>query len=254
MLDRLLSAFPEPAVVPAGVPTYVLWREDDGEVPFSLSVDEQSVQRVEHPGSMVDWLVMDVTRKAVECADGSVPLHAAVASRHGHAILLPAAPSSGKTTTVAGLARAGLSYLSDEVGLVSLDEDLVHPFARPLVMDPASVAAVEGLAEDLPEAYAAFRGRWYHVAPDDLRPGACGGSAVPSAIVTPRYVRGGSTVARPLSKAETLFALAEHAFDLPRSGQRGMERLRELSLRVPGYELETGDLSEAVAVVVELLR
>lgn len=256
VLDRLLASFPEVPVVPGrATPTYALW-EDAGEEgrPFTLTLDGGQIQRVEHAGSMVDWLLIDVTRRAVERSEGYVSIHAGVVSSDGRAIILPAEPSSGKTTTVAGLVRAGFSYLSDEVALVRLADARVCPFPRSLVMDARSVEAVSGLRDQLPDAYDGFRGRWFHVAPEDLRPEPTGDTADVAWIIAPRYSEGAETSLRRLSRAQTLFILAEHAFDLARSPAGGLAVLRDLALRVPGYELTIGDLGSAVDVVSQLVE
>lgn len=250
--DRLLAAFPAVDGPHSDVATYRLWREPVEGRRYVLSLNGQEVQRVALPGSMLDWVLMDLTRTAVAREERFIAIHAGVVSSDSRAVLLPAAPSSGKTTTVAGLVRAGMSYLSDEVAFV--DRERVHPFPRPLVMDPASVEAVAGLAEDLPPVYAAFRDRWFHVSPDDLRAGAVGGPASLAVIVSPRYVAGAGTTLRPLSRAEGLMALAEHAFDLRGSPENTMSDLRALCERIPGYELQIGDLGEAVEIVTALLR
>jgi hypothetical protein len=253
VLDRLLAPLPE-IRSSDGVATYTLWERRGDREPFTLSLDGGTIQRVESAGSMVDWLLIDITRKAIEQAEGYVSVHAGVVSTRGRAVLFPAAPDAGKTTTVAGLIRAGFSYLSDEVALLGLQDASVHAFPRPLVMDRRSLNALGGLRDELPRAYDGFRNHWYHVAPDDLRPSPTEPLAMPAYIVAPRFRKGMPTALRPMTRAETLFVLGENAFNLQRTGLEGLAILRGLAQRLPGFRLEIGDLSAAIDIVTDLLE
>lgn len=60
-------------------------------------------------------------------------VHAGVVGWKENAILLPGSSSSGKTTLVSSLVKAGATYYSDKYAV--LDEcGLVHPFPRPLAV------------------------------------------------------------------------------------------------------------------------
>ena len=54
-------------------------------------------------------------------------LHAGAVERGGGAVLLPAQPGSAKSTLAAALACSGFRLLSDQFGVVSLDDGLCCP-------------------------------------------------------------------------------------------------------------------------------
>jgi hypothetical protein len=251
VFDRLFSSFPE--IPPTeGIPTYRLSRSASDGRKFALDLDGQPLQRVDRAGSMVDWLIGEITRKAVALTDGFVAIHAGAASWRGRAVVLPAAPDSGKTTTVAALIEAGFSYLSDELALLHLETGIAHPFPRPLLMEPGSVEVVRGLQAKLPDEYECFRARLYHVAPDDLRPHAVGAPSPVSYVISPRYRMGSTTTLTPMTRAETLYVLGENSFNLDRVGSAGVSTLRRIAEGAPGYRLEIGDLRSAVECVIGL--
>jgi hypothetical protein len=62
-------------------------------------------------------------------------LHAGVVGWRGHAIILPAASHSGKTTLVSELIRLGADYYSDEYAVID-PSGMVHPYERDLSIRP----------------------------------------------------------------------------------------------------------------------
>ena len=253
VLGRLLASFP-PVTPRPEMPTYSLAWVGGERKPLVLDLDGCTIQEVEHAGSMVDWLVGDITRKAVSCAAGFVAVHAGVVSWNDRAVLLPARPDEGKTTTVAGLARAGFSFLSDELALLHLVSDLVHPFPRPLGMEASSLEVLDGLRAETPSQYADFRRRTHHIAPDDLRPNVLGVACSVAFVVVPRYQEGTGTTLSPMTKAETLFVLGENSLNLESAGSEGFATLGRIATKAPGYRLEIGDLTLAVDAVRRLFE
>ena len=71
-------------------------------------------------------------------------VHAGVVGWNGRAIILPGRSSTGKTTLVAALVRAGATYYSDEYAVFD-GRGRVHPFARPL-----SIRNTEGSTQRVP--------------------------------------------------------------------------------------------------------
>ena len=117
---------------------------------------------------------------------------ASAASVDREAIVFPAPPEHGKTTTVAALVRAGYA-LPDRRGRADLRRDgLVHPFPRPLSISPSSMA---GPSRDLkgtpPQDTSLFRHFRHHVAAG--RPPAAmhlGARCAVRSIVVPFVQRG----------------------------------------------------------------
>jgi hypothetical protein len=126
---------------------------------------------------------------------------------------------------------------------------VVHPFPRPLVLDPESVWAVDGLRERIPPAHEAFRLLRYHVTPQDLGSRSAAGPVPLALVVEPHYVRGATTTIEPLSRAAVLAMLVGHIFGSTDAIEDALQSLRGVALKVPGYRLRGGDLKEMVAEV-----
>ncbi|HEX6331136.1 MAG TPA: hypothetical protein VF129_07595 [Actinomycetota bacterium] len=236
------------------LPTYTLRDRGEGFTRrFVLHLGRSKIQEVVSPGSMLEGLIADFCRRAIESTE-LLAIHAGVVSVDGVAAVFPAPPDAGKTTLTAGLTRVGFEFLSDEVAAIDTETCLVHPFPRPVLMDPSSVDLLDGLGDQLPPAYEAFRRSRYHLAPDDLRPGALGGISRIGLVVVPAYRGGVATTVEPMSRADTLMHLANTAFNLERLGRPGFDALARVARDSRGYRLAIGDLGDAIAHVADLLR
>jgi hypothetical protein len=252
VLGRLLAPFAVEGAT-ADARTYVLRRDGsfpaDGSDAYELLLDGAQIQRVPSPGSMVDWLIADFSRQAVEGCEDLLAVHAAVASLDGEAVLMSAPPDAGKTTLVAGLTLAGFSFLTDEVALIDPATRWVHPFPRPLMIEPGSMDVLDGLEARLPAAYEGFRYVRHHVAPDDLRPGALGSPCPIRSLVIPSYRADGPTALAPIHRAEALELLARQTFNFGRLGRLGFETLAAVVRAADCYTLAISDLARAIASV-----
>jgi hypothetical protein len=261
VVGRLLAPFAD-TTPPAGrVATYTLTHRlsSGGEAEratycYELFQDGQSIQRVATPGSMLDWVILDSTRHAVEGLTRYVGVHAAVASLHGRAVLMPAPPDSGKTTLVAGLTRGGFQFLGDEVALIEPETMLVHPFLRPLLIERGSMAVLDGLASDLPAMYGRFRGVRYQVAAEDLRTGAEGSPCPIAYAVLPRYREGSATRLQPISRATALMRVWDQTFNRSGIGTFGIRTLANVLRGAECFELPIGDLHEAIQEIRSLFE
>lgn len=256
-LGRLLAPFAH-GQVGAKAATYTLRSDDrfeDGSTAYELRLDGSHIQRVPSAGSMVDWLIAHFSRRAVQTCHEYLAVHGAVASKGGEAVLMCAPPDAGKTTLVAGLTLAGFSFLTDEVALIDPATGWVHPFPRPLMIDPASMDVLVGLRATLPVAYESFRNIRHHVAPDDLRPDALGEPCAIRHIVLPAYrPQGGPTTIVPLGRADAMEVLARQAFNFDLVGRRGFDILAAVVRAADCYTLSITDLDEAIGSVTALFH
>lgn len=255
VVERLLAPFADSALE-GRVPTYTLTHrlspgpEDERRTYcYELFQDGESIQRVSTPGSMLDWVILDTTRRAVEGADRYVAVHAGVVSLDGRAVLMPAPPDSGKTTLVAGLTRAGFQFMGDEVALIEPGTAFVHPFLRPLLIEPSSMAVLSGLVSDLPAIYERFRGVRFHVAAEDLRTGATGSPCPVGYVVFPAYRAGSETRLHSISRAEAVIRIADQMFNRPEMGTLGIRSLAAVVGGAQCFELPIGDLGDAIREV-----
>jgi hypothetical protein len=197
-------------------------------------------------------LLWDVNTEAIaRCR--RLALHAAAASWHGHGIVMPAPPDSGKTTLVAGLVTAGCDYLTDEAAIIDPATGRLHPYPRSLWIEPASLAVIPGLDGRL-RTGREFVGSWYHTSPDDLRPGSIGEPCAVRLVAFPIYVEGAATELTPMTRSEALAHLIANSFNFERFGGRGLGILRDVVAGADCYRLSMGDLDAAVAAILGVFR
>lgn len=175
-------------------------------------------------------------------------VHAGGVVCDGSAVLLPAPPESGKTTTVAGLLRAGFGYLTDEAVAIDPASLTAQPYPKALSVDAGSW---EVLADLQPEHGHRVSGQW-HVPPTQFGPDTVSGPAPVRFIVTPSYQEAAPTRLQPLSQAETLVALADSTFNFRDDPARNLSVLARLVLAADCYRLTIGDLDSAVRLISEL--
>jgi hypothetical protein len=202
----------------------------------------------------LDILLWHVNQEAVRSAGNHVVLHAAAAGRAGRAVVLPGPMEVGKTTLVAGLARAGLAYLTDEAVALGLADGAVEPFPKPLGLHAPSLALFPELARTVGRTLSVATGCARHVPPEWLGARAATGPMRVALVVFPRYVPGAPTEMGPLHPATALVMLCQSAFNLGRTGRAGFFRLAGLARAVPAFSLTSGDLGGAVAAVIEALE
>jgi hypothetical protein len=204
--------------------------------------------RVSNAVGMLLWHVNQETIRATD--PDMVLLHAAAAELDGVGVVMPAPMESGKTTTVAGLIRAGFRYLTDEAVAIDPRTGWLSPFAKPLSVDRGSWGVLPDLE---PAAVLPYTHQW-HVPVRTIWPGALGGRVLPRLIISPRYVHGATTQLEPVSRGEMLIELGEATFHFHRHGVRNFHVLADLARRCDCYRLTIGDLDQAVALVKDLVH
>lgn len=233
---------------------YTLERRADG---FGLRYGDEELATGVTAAHAVAMLIWDVNRRAVAASVDHVLLHAAAAERGGRAIVLPAPMESGKTTLVAGLARAGLRYLTDEIVALDPLSLSIRGYPKPLSVDPGSWEVLRDLDPRL-DAHADLHEMQWHVPParfsEDVRSTSRGAStARPAVIIFPRYDPGESSL-EEIEPDEALVELAGCTFDFERDAERNLAVLARLSASAPAYRLVVGDLEPACALALGALR
>lgn len=183
--------------------------------------------------------------------------HAATIERHGHAVVMPAPPGSGKSTLCAGLIHRGWRLLSDELALLSLDDGLLYPLVRPVSLKNRSI--------DIISAYAP--GSVFSAASHDTAKGTVAHLKVPRAhldrmheparpgwVVFPRYVADAPALLSPRPKPDTVMHLSRNLFNFGITGVAGFEALTQLVGASDCFDFSYGRLDDAVAVFDELAR
>lgn len=251
--DPLTMAYLERALAPLGVEGqpaawYVLECGPDGR--HLVRFEDEKVSNAASPQSAVATLLWHVNRSTVRHSGRFVLLHAAAAEADGRAVLLPARMESGKTTTVAGLVRAGLRYLTDEAVAIDPETLLVHPFHKALSVDPGSWEVLSDLRPSVEEDHEIFQAAQWHVDPRSVRADALAPPARPVLIAAPRYEKGARTELRPLSRARALVTMCENSFNVRDHGKAGVVALGEVARRCRCFELVVSDLDRACELVL----
>jgi hypothetical protein len=175
-----------------------------------------------------------------------VALHSgAVRSPSGEVVLLPAQSGSGKTTLTAALVRAGWAYATDEAVGVRAGSLTAVAYPKPLVLDLASQALL-GLGPT----------GTLNVLPAMLRADAVvlrGEIGPVRRIVLPRFEAGAPMSMTPLGPRDAVIGIIEHALNLARVGEPGLQALCQLAGEVPVHRLVHGGIGDAVSAIDALL-
>jgi hypothetical protein len=230
---------------------YSLTANADGTI--DVARDGEPVAQAQRPGEAVGWLVWDVNRGAAQAGRNHLLFHAAGLQDGDAGVLIPGATGAGKSTLAAGLVRAGLAYLSDELMALEIDGGRLLPYAKPMTLKPGGADALRLMwpppigANDLRAGE-----EWLLAVGDDAgRP--VGAACVPELVVVPRYQPGHATQLKPLSDTEAFVALAVNAVNFVEHGSDGARALGQLVTRCECVALTMSDLDEAVEVVRQLL-
>jgi hypothetical protein len=250
ILDRLFASFRIRRS--NGVPTYRL-SQLAGERPrYALYIDGEQVLEADRVGSAIDLLISETTMSAIKAASDYVMVHAGAVSWKGRGILLPAPEDSGKSTLTAGLTMDGYSFYTDEAAPIDFKDGRLHPFPRPIALEPEGLDVVKGLRERLPREYHDHYHYRYHVTPEDLG-GATGRTCDIGFVVAPSYRSGAETELVPMSRPEALMTLATNSFNLDRAGGAVLEVLKGVVEEADCYRLFIGDLDVAIQKVERLV-
>jgi hypothetical protein len=240
-LDELLREFRVPNLIEE--PTYRIMPRLDGI--HEVLLGGECVQRSESPDVLVDYILWDVSARAVQEEHGFLALHAGAVAYRGSGVLLPAPPDSGKTTLSAALTRAGFDYLSDEAALIDPADGRVHPFPRPLWMERPTVEKFPDLLERRPGAARPQ----YPVLAEELRPGSVGAPCPVRFVVAPTYGAGAPTELEAMSRGEAVVLLCRNSFNFSGFGRAGVVLLAAVVRGAACFRLRMGALDEAVRLV-----
>lgn len=249
-VDRVLEPFR--MVRANGVPCYEMSKGPEGDR-FVLRLDGRLVQQAELPAPVLDYLIWDVNVVGVDETTGFLALHASAASLDGVGVVMSAPMDSGKTTLVAGLTRAGFSYLTDEAALIDLGTGMLHPFPKALWMDRRSVDVV-GLGTDLPLDQRGLMENHIHVRAEDIRSASVGDPCPVGVVLAPRYTEGAESRIEPMKRADMLMMLAGNSFNFRKLAPPALDLLAKLLRDTRCYRLQVGDLDSAIELVTKVVK
>ena len=247
-LAPLADATAEPTV------TYLVTDSgSDGPSRFALRYDGTLVHGADSPYNLVGLVVWHVNSSVVRVDRGEhLLLHAAAAERDGVTVVLPAPMESGKTTTVAGLLRAGYRYVTDETAVLDRRDLSITAFPKSLALSQSAARLIGGIP--LPDYRHAGSEAQQHVTWWDLgSPGVASGGC-PALVVFPGFRHGATTALEPLTPAAAVLEMAASTFRFRERPRQNLDVLARLATAVPAYRLAIGDLDEAVRAIDGLVR
>ncbi|HEX4884601.1 MAG TPA: HprK-related kinase A [Casimicrobiaceae bacterium] len=183
-------------------------------------------------------------------------LHAGVVEIDGRAVVMPALPGTGKSTLTAALATAGARLLSDEFGVVDLDDATLHPLVRPVSLKNASIDVIAAFAPHAvmgPRFPGTRKGTVAHLAPDARSYAERGRPTAPGIVLFPRFEAGAAVRVEPMPKARAFAKLAVNSFNYELLGPDGFDAVGRLLQSSLVFRLDYSRLDEAVAAVRDLV-
>jgi hypothetical protein len=215
--------------------------DHDGERPFEP-------MPASHGFALLEWMLN-------WCVSGSAHayliVHAAVVEKNGRALMLPAPPGSGKSTLCAALVSRGWRLLSDELALIGLGDQGVHPLARPVSLKNASISVMQAYApaaQFTRPAMDTTKGTVAHMKVPDASVARAGEPATLAWVVFPRYQAGTTLHLTPVPRARAFMRVAENAFNYSLTGARGFQALGRAMDACASFDFVYSDLDEAIAL------
>lgn len=183
-------------------------------------------------------------------------LHAGVLARGEHALILPAAPGSGKSTLTCALHLAGWRFLSDEFGVIDPDTNQALPLLKPAALKNRAIELIGALPGAVlgPVFRKTRKGDVAHFVPAHDSIAARHRPALPRQVIFPRYRAGAALRCTTLSTAETAMRLGLNSFNYRSLGPVGFHTVVHLARTVQSYELEYGAFADAVKHIDELFE
>jgi len=212
------------------------------------TLDGRPFFRANDARACVTYLIWRLNELVTETPIDQLIVHASVAGIDGQAMLFPGHSGAGKSTLVAGLVRAGCSYLSDELAAIPLGTKIVEPYPRSITLEQGSW---EAFAELETRAIRAID-QWF-IPPDRLRVGCVAPGPLPiTGIVFPQASPGAETAIRVVDRAEALTRISRQAVNLVAHGAQGFHTLAGIvrDARIC-LEMTSGAVEPAVDAVLE---
>ena len=183
-------------------------------------------------------------------------LHAGAVERGGVGLLLPALPGSGKSTLCAALVCHGYRLLSDEFGVVDLDDGVLLPLLRPIGLKNESIDVIASLSPVSalgPRFTGTRKGTVAHLAPGRRAVRLNHVAAAPGIVLFPHYQRGARATLEEIDPARAFSKLSINAFNYRLLGRSAFDAVARLVKTCVLRRLVFGDLVEAIRLVDTLV-
>ena len=177
-------------------------------------------------------------------------LHAGSVTASEGAVLLPAEPEVGKSSTVAALLKEGFGYLSDELGVIDPVSGRAYPFEKRITLQPASMRFFPALEESVKRHPLTQALQDRYVTPQDLGAKVSDPATV-RALVFLSEDRQGPPRLSPISRAEAVERMARNAFNLDVYGERGVILLGRVAATAEAQRIDGGTAPERAQLLAE---
>lgn len=229
---------------------YEIRGDDQEPLPYTLFFNGTRVASGRFPTDLTGIFAWHINHTVIErSVDRHVLLHAAAAVRGGVSVILPADQECGKTTTLAGLLRAGFDYVTDEAVALDPGTGWITPFPKTLSLDPGSWPLFPECRPDVDVWLSQWQVPAQRLAARVVRRPV----PPPRVIVFPQYVAGARTTTTRVSRASAVRELARMSFDFPRHAARNLSLLGRVASRATVVRLVIGSLDDAVASIEALV-
>jgi HprK-related kinase A len=158
-------------------------------------------------------------------------IHSSVIVKNGKAIIFPAQPGSGKSTLATYFGLTGWHVYSDEMAIISLENQRVRPIHRPSSLKNKSIDVIRKLvpsAEISPVAVGTHKGDIAHVKLMTRAHFNTLEDADIIAVVFPKYRDNQSLSVEALSQTAGFSRLVHHAFNYNVLGLDGFNTLKSV--------------------------
>jgi HprK-related kinase A len=181
-------------------------------------------------------------------------VHAAVLAKEDKAVLLPAPPGSGKSTTCCAFMAHGWRLLSDELALITPNTLTVTPVVRPACLKNKSIEVVKGwlpnsVYSDI--ARNTHKGDVVHLSPSEHSWKHRYHDAVLTTVVMPTYNANTYCDITPLTQRQTFPQVFDNCFNVGILGQEGFSTLSHAADNLEGYQITFNNADEVVAFIEE---
>lgn len=247
-IDRLLAPFRRPKCGVPGRRRYALVEAKHESGGHALFRDCSALVRHGAWANVTGALLSNLNMAAVE-EFGGFAVHAGVVATEGRVVAFPADSGEGKSTLTATCLRAGFEYVSDEALCLDYTSRLVIPYAKPVMLSPASVKLVGS-----PGRRVSFDGEHEETAfvADDLGSHPAQGDLRLTELVQLQRSNGRPQL-RPLPAPEAVGTLLGRSFNHYKRPRDAFELVTDLARSCRVWRLEYDDPVQAAELMMDRL-
>lgn len=176
-------------------------------------------------------------------------IHAAVISKNGVTVMLPAPAGSGKSTLTALLAYSGWRLLSDELALIRLEDLKIDALARPINLKNHSIEVIQSTFPHITHSDVikdTHKGTVCLFEPPKESVDQVQQPQTLTHVIFPRFAKGQTLQFSPIEKDALFFDLIENSFNYNVLGELGFDCITQLLPTVEAMHFTYSDNDQAI--------